>query len=580
MDRRFLLAIILTALVVIGVPMLFPTPPTRPGAADSTQVITRREATGAADTPTAAATPPATTPSITARGDTAVTAAVVAIRPETTVVVTPRVTYRFSNVGAAPLSAELNDFPSLREKGRPVRLAPNGDPLLSYAIAVPGDTVPLADVPFQAERGAPENGVPTLIYRGTAEGMPVAITYTFAPDSYLVRVRGRVEDVPGRAYVLVQLPRTLRSEEADTLEDQRHLAYVFKPARDDAESVSFSKLEPGDPPRLEPGPLTWVATKSKYFVVGLLTDSTTPPFAELHLAAAPRTGKVASAAQGTVVMPVGQNGFGFELYTGPQEWRRLRALGRDFDNVNPYGGFMQGIVQPFATIVMRVLLWMKETTQLNYGWVLVIFGVAVRLLMWPLNQSAMRASMKMQELQPELQEVQRRYANNPEKQREEIMKVYQAHGMSPFSTVSGCLPMLLPMPVLFALFFVFQNTIEFRGVPFLWLPDLSMKDPTYLIVVLMGITTFLVSWVGMRGMPPNPQAKVVSYVMPLALTVFLVNMASGLNLYYTVQNLAALPQQWLIARERMRAAKAREARSPTPSRPAEPPATKAPRKKA
>ena len=81
----------------------------------------------------------------------------------------------------------------------------------------------------------------------------------------------------------------------------------------------------------------------------------------------------------------------------------------DLENVNPYAGFLHAVVQPFATIVMRVLLWMKRTTQLNYGWVLVLFGVVIRLALWPLNQKAMRTSMQMQRLQPELQALQKKY---------------------------------------------------------------------------------------------------------------------------------------------------------------------------
>src|SRR6476659_7965498 len=134
----------------------------------------------------------------------------------------------------------------------------------------------------------------------------------------------------------------------------------------------------------------------------------------------------------------------------------------------------------------------------------------------------------------------------------EIMGVYRSHGMSPFSPLSGCLPMLLPMPVLFALFFVFRETIEFRGVPFLWLPDISQKDPYYLIPVFMGISMYLLSWIGLRNSPPNPQAKMMSYMFPVMMTFILANMASGLNLYYTAQNLAAIPQQWLLANERAR----------------------------
>jgi YidC/Oxa1 family membrane protein insertase len=207
-------------------------------------------------------------------------------------------------------------------------------------------------------------------------------------------------------------------------------------------------------------------------------------------------------------------------------------------------------VQPFTTIVMRMLLWMRQTFDVSYGWVLVIFGVLVRLLLWPLNQNAMRSSIKLQRIQPQLVEVQKKYADNPEKQREAMMKLYQEHGMSPFTPVLGCLPMLLPMPILFALYFVFQNTIELRGVPFLWLPDLSLKDPYYITPIFMGLSMFVLSWIGMKGVPPTPQSKMMAYVMPVMFTVLFWNFASGLNLYYAVQNVAALPQQWLLSNER------------------------------
>jgi YidC/Oxa1 family membrane protein insertase len=108
------------------------------------------------------------------------------------------------------------------------------------------------------------------------------------------------------------------------------------------------------------------------------------------------------------------------------------------------------------------------------------------------------------------------------------------------------------MPVLFALFFVLGNTIELRGVSFLWLPDLSRADPFYIVPVLMGLSMFVLSKVGSRGMPPNPQTKVMLYVMPIMMTVLFISFASGLNLYYAVQNTASIPQQWLLARERMR----------------------------
>jgi YidC/Oxa1 family membrane protein insertase len=176
--------------------------------------------------------------------------------------------------------------------------------------------------------------------------------------------------------------------------------------------------------------------------------------------------------------------------------------------------------------------------------------VAIRILLWPLNQRAMRSQMAMQRIQPEMQAIQQRYKNDPQKQQQAMMQMYKEHGMSPFSSLSGCLPMLIPLPVFFALFFVFQNTIEFRGVSFLWFPDISVKDPYYIIPILVAATTMLMSWIGMRGMKSDPNQKTMMYVMPAVMLVFFFSMASGLNLYYFIQNLASLPQQWLISQER------------------------------
>jgi len=153
-------------------------------------------------------------------------------------------------------------------------------------------------------------------------------------------------------------------------------------------------------------------------------------------------------------------------------------------------------------------------------------------------------------LQPELQAVQERYKNDREKQQQAMMQVYKEHNMNPLSPLTGCLPMFLPMPILLALFFVFQNTIEFRGVPFLWLNDLSAHDPYYILPVLMAASMYLLSWLGMRNMPSNPQSKMMSYMMPGMFLLFLGRAAAGLNLYYAAQNLAALPQQWLLIRDR------------------------------
>jgi YidC/Oxa1 family membrane protein insertase len=422
--------------------------------------------------------------------------------------------------------------------------------LLKYALVIKGDTLLLERVLFAVSQiGDPPNG--KLSYSTTVNNIRLTISYAPVPDRYMVRVNGQIDGAPEGTYLLAQLPPTLKPAESDTVSDLGNLAYSFKPRRENARIVQFSSLDPGEQ-ELEAGPLTWAAVKNKYFVLGLLN----PPgssFEEVTLKGGPRTSKLATTATATIVKAVRDGTFAMDLYAGPQQSTELIAAGRDFDHVNPYGWrFLQGVVQPIAALCIRLLLWMHQVLQLSYGWVLIIFGVLIRIVLWPLNQSAMRSSMKMQEIQPRLAEVQKKYKDKPEKQREEIMKVYKEANASPFTALTGCLPALIPMPVLFALFFVFQNTIEFRGVSFTWLHDISMKDPYYILPALMGISMYVLSWIGLRNAPPNPQAKMMSYMFPVMMTFVLANMASGLNLYYTAQNLAAIPQQWLLARERAR----------------------------
>jgi YidC/Oxa1 family membrane protein insertase len=553
MDKRFFLALFLSLIVIALSQLLFPPPKpvaTRSSAADSAKLK-------------AASSTPAVTASSTVRAVDSVTVprnalpspAIVATTVETTTVNTPKAVYQFSNLGAAPVSVVVRDYDNKSGSGGRVDFASRGSALLAYKLITPTDTVDLSQVPFALSRATAQNGQETLTYTATVRTTPVSIAYSISQDttsSYVLGVKGRVAAASGPAFVITTLPKTLRPTEADTTNDYRSLAFSFKPTRDHARSVLFGSLDPGEK-TLEAGPLNWVALKNKYFVFGVLAVPNGTPFSEVTLTGGPRTSKTATTASADVVQEVRNGSFAYDIYSGPQESQRLVRVGRDFDHVNPYGWrFLQGVVHPIASKVIQALLWMHHRLNLSYGWVLVILGVLVRLLLWPLNQSTMRSSLKMQELQPKLQAAQKKY-KDPVQQREAIMKVYHDAGVSPFAGLTGCLPALLPMPILFALFFVFQNTIEFRGVPFMWLHDISVKDPFYILPLLMGASMYVLSWIGMRNAPPNPQAKMMGYMFPVMMTVVLLNMASGLNLYYTAQNIAALPQQWMLARERMRA---------------------------
>jgi YidC/Oxa1 family membrane protein insertase len=341
------------------------------------------------------------------------------------------------------------------------------------------------------------------------------------------------------------------------MDDFRHYAVVTKSTK--TQRTDFGSVKPGERKILD-GPFEWTGVKSKYFfAAALAVEDNQQRFGAAIVEGGPRTvstsglfgrSTVATHAAVALTLPVPPaGGFDYQLYVGPLEYRRLSQLGHDLDDANPYGGFLQPIIQPVSVLVVNILIWMHDHVKLAYGWVLVIFGILVRLLLWPLNQRAMESSIRMQAVAPLLKQIQDRYKNEPERLQREMMKLYKEHNVNPFG---GCLPMLLPMPVLFALFFVFANTIEFRGVPFLWLPDLSRPDPYYIIPILMGLSMFVLSKVGQIGVPPNPQTKMMLYFMPAFLTLLFLNFASGLNLYYAVSNIFSIPQQYLIARRRLR----------------------------
>jgi len=206
---------------------------------------------------------------------------------------------------------------------------------------------------------------------------------------------------------------------------------------------------------------------------------------------------------------------------------------------------------PFTGIIVYVLDFLHDALGWGYGWVLMVFGVMMRVVLFPLHMKAMRAQLKNMAVQPRLKEIQTKYKGEPERLQQEMVKLYKEEGFNP---LAGCLPMLLPWPVLVALFFVFQNSIQFRGVSFLWLPDLSAPDPLYLLPVFLGLSMFFLQWVSIRSIEdPNPQLKAMMWIMPIFMGFLFMQFASGLNLYYSVANVASLPQQIWVAQERKRA---------------------------
>jgi YidC/Oxa1 family membrane protein insertase len=552
-ERRIILAILLMLIVAVLPSILFP--PKKP--------VGRSGGQAAGDTAAGTRAPAPAAESLTAR-PTVHPSAPASAPAETVWVTSPTYRLGFSARGASLVSAELLEYRSFAapDSGRPVQLVPVGRPWLAYALTAGADTAALADWTFTpgATRVRLGEGRDSALLSFTAErgGARVALEYRFYAAEYRFAVRGRFAGFgSGGATLLVGMGDGLRSVEADTMDDFHHYAVVTKAAK--TQSTDFQALKPGER-RVLDGPFEWVGVKSKYFfLAGLAFEENQPRFGAAIVEGGPRTvtassllgrSAVATRTAVTLTLPVPPAGdFRYQLYAGPLEHRRLAQLDHELDDANPYGGFLRPIIQPVSALVLNILIWMHDRLKLAYGWVLIIFGVLVRGLLWPLNQKAMESSIRMQAVAPLLKQVQDRYKNEPERLQRETMKLYKEHNVNPFG---GCLPMLLPMPVLFALFFVFANTIEFRGVPFLWLPDLARADPYYIIPIVMGLSMFVLSKVGQIGVPPNPQAKTMLYFMPAFMTLLFLRFASGLNLYYAVSNIFSIPQQYMIARRRLR----------------------------
>ncbi len=339
MEKRLVLAMVLTALVLVVIPRMFPTSGIVTTPADSTVTVpgASPEAPAVGQDPGRAG-PPNTTIGAPPAMTFAVPAETTVYTPPSLADSSPVATYRFVNRGATLLDVELLRYRALTAGGGNVQMARDGEPLLRYRLALGQDTVVLDSITFRGEHVGQ-----TVTYNAPVQDANVTIAYTVVPDSYVVRVKGTVEGGATPAQLLIDLPHGIRSEEADSVEDHRHLAYAYKPMTGNARSIRFDKLDPGEAYR-DDGSLNWVVTKNKYFVIGLLTPIGDTPFQDIVAVGGPRTSKVATMASASTVEPITDGQFAFEIYAGPQDSRRLLAMGRDFQDANPYGGWLQGLV--------------------------------------------------------------------------------------------------------------------------------------------------------------------------------------------------------------------------------------------
>jgi len=271
------------------------------------------------------------------------------------------------------------------------------------------------------------------------------------------------------------------------------------------------------------GNIRWIAQEDKYFTAAIV------PVGRVEGASVWKDGFIPEIA--LKLKPTRND---LILYAGPKEYDTLKALNIGLEHIINFGWF---------SIVAMPLFWVLKFFYGflgNYGWAIILLTIIVRIPFIPLMHKSQRAMKKMQALQPMMAEIKERYKKDPQRMQKELTELYKKHKVNP---VGGCLPMLLQIPVFIALYNVLSNAIELRGAPFiLWIKDLSEKDPYYILPVVMGVTMVIQQKMTPSSMDPA-QAKIMMF-MPIVFTFLFLTFPSGLVLYWLINNILSIIQQY------------------------------------
>lgn len=452
---------------------------------------------------------------------------------------TPLYVVEIDPEGGTVRGVSLKPYDSFVDPG-PVQLVPEGEAILERFADLGGETPEsVADLVFAPSDtaislAAADSGR-TLTLAWDDGARRIVQQYRFEPDSYVIDYAldlGRTVD----GVLVTGIAPRLRSNEKNTKDDYNQMRGV---ARVDEEVVSRSAGDVDEEPYRAGGAVGWAGIKNKYFLAAVLSPSD-GTLRAVTISGSEADGELPELTV-EVASPIADGESRYRLYLGPQEYRRLADVEAGLDEVNQYGwSWINWMITPFAKLIVVVMLWLHQFIP-SYGLVLIVFAVGVRTLIAPLTAKSFRSIQAMQKLQPQIQEIRERHKDDPQKMQRETMRLYREKKVNP---LGGCLPNLIPMPILFALFFVFQSTIEFRGQAFLWLPDLAQPDPFYVLPVVMGASMFMSS----KLMQTDPKMSAMTYVMPVVLTFVFLNLAAGLVLYYTLSNLLTFGQQWWLRR--------------------------------
>jgi YidC/Oxa1 family membrane protein insertase len=378
-----------------------------------------------------------------------------------------------------------------------------------------------------------------------ASGLAVTKVYTFRRDSYVVDVALEVKNdgtapVAPRAYF--QLSHDGQQDKhstslADTFGAQSFFGYAVYTEAKKFQKVALSDVDKGKPDFVRQAKDGWIGFIQHYFVAAWLPAA--PQDREYEIVA-PEKGYYA----GRVLMPMGviQPGgtarASAPLYAGPQEHRRLTAAAPGLEYAVDYG---------WLSIIAWPLFWVLEQFHAlsgNWGVAIILLTVLIKLVFFPLSAASYKSMAKMKLVTPRLTKLREMYAHDRNKMNQAMMELYKTEKINP---LGGCFPILVQIPVFIALYWVLLAAIELRHAPFiLWIKDLSALDPYYVLPILMTITMILQT--KMNPVPPDPvQAQVMKF-MPYVFSVFFFFFPAGLVLYWLVNNILSILQQWQIQR--------------------------------
>ncbi len=325
------------------------------------------------------------------------------------------------------------------------------------------------------------------------------------------------------------------------------------------------KIEAGADETIEKelnGRVDFVSVKNKYFSVILAPDNPSNDggayFKGAHKTI-PNLGEreYYSAALKAPFLDNTHQRDSYTLYIGPIDYDVLKSYKKHFETIFDWGSFMglTILIQPISEYVLLPGLKFLHRFIPNYGWVLVVFSLLIKMFLYPLTKQSYKSMRNMQLLQPKIKELKEKYKDDAKRQQKETMKLYQTYGINP---AGGCLPMVLQMPILIALWSLFNVAIELRHEPFIfWITNLSSPDVIYNLgfhlplfgidkvsglALLLGITMFFQQKMSVK----DPSQKAMVYVMPVVFTFMFMGFPAGLNLYYFMFNLLSIAQQYYI----------------------------------